>query len=86
MTVSSERQIIKTYHCHVTRDGKSGFPQGSYRTDGARGWVKNWETGETVVWHEQRQERRQRHAGPGLFRAQYQAGTAAAPAAGSRPR
>lgn len=25
---------------------------GSYRTDGQRGWVKNWETGETATWHE----------------------------------
>ena len=23
---------------------------GSYRTDGVRGWAKNWETGETAVW------------------------------------
>ncbi|CAN5210004.1 hypothetical protein BH10PSE6_BH10PSE6_11430 [soil metagenome] len=27
---------------------------GSYRTDGRRGWIKNWETGETVTWHEAR--------------------------------
>jgi putative DNA primase/helicase len=31
---------------------------GSYRSDGQRGWAKNWETGETITWHEQRQERR----------------------------
>lgn len=30
----------------------------SYRTDGVRGWVKNWETGETVIWHAQQQEQR----------------------------
>lgn len=30
---------------------------GSYRTDGVRGWVKNWETGETAIWHAM-QERR----------------------------
>lgn len=23
---------------------------GTYRTDGTRGWVKNWETGETAIW------------------------------------
>lgn len=33
----------------------------SYRTDGARGWVKNWETGETAIW---RVEREARRAGP----------------------
>lgn len=31
---------------------------GSYRTDGARGWLRNWETGETVTWRAQRDERR----------------------------
>lgn len=31
---------------------------GSYRSDGRRGWVKNWETGETVTWHEQEERRR----------------------------
>ena len=31
---------------------------GSYRTDGRRGWAKNWETGETVTWFEGSQERR----------------------------
>jgi putative DNA primase/helicase len=31
---------------------------GSYRTDGVRGWARNWETGETIAWHEQRMERR----------------------------
>lgn len=24
---------------------------GSYRTDGRRGWARNWETGETATWH-----------------------------------
>lgn len=28
---------------------------GSYRTDGSRGWVKNWETGETATWHAARE-------------------------------
>lgn len=36
---------------------------GSYRTDGARGWAKNWETGEMVSWREARPERR-RSASP----------------------
>lgn len=31
---------------------------GSYRTDGVRGWVKNWETGETAVWRMAREARR----------------------------
>jgi putative DNA primase/helicase len=31
---------------------------GCYRTDGSRGWVKNWETGETAIWHAAREERR----------------------------
>lgn len=31
---------------------------GAYRTDGVRGWAKNWETGETVTWHEARPEKR----------------------------
>lgn len=31
---------------------------GSYRTDGARGWLKNWETGETATWHVERERRR----------------------------
>ena len=28
---------------------------GTYRTDGTRGWVKNWETGETATWRAERQ-------------------------------
>jgi putative DNA primase/helicase len=28
---------------------------GTYRTDGERGWVKNWETGETAIWHAARE-------------------------------
>jgi putative DNA primase/helicase len=28
---------------------------GSYRTDGRRGWVRNWETGQTVTWQEQQE-------------------------------
>lgn len=36
---------------------------GAYRTDGVRGWVKNWETGETAIWHEAREARR---SGPGV--------------------
>ena len=36
---------------------------GSYRTDGVMGWAKNWETGETVTWHEARTERSP-HGGP----------------------
>lgn len=31
---------------------------GTYRTDGSRGWVKNWETGETATWHATREVRR----------------------------
>src|ERR1700722_14431549 len=31
---------------------------GTYRTDGSRGWVKNWETGETAIWHAAREVRR----------------------------
>jgi putative DNA primase/helicase len=31
---------------------------GTYRTDGSRGWVKNWETGETAIWHAAREARR----------------------------
>lgn len=27
---------------------------GAYRTDGSRGWVKNWETGESANWHAER--------------------------------
>ena len=31
---------------------------GTYRTDGSRGWAKNWETGETAIWHAAREARR----------------------------
>jgi putative DNA primase/helicase len=31
---------------------------GSYRTDGSKGWAKNWETGETVTWHAECEARR----------------------------
>jgi putative DNA primase/helicase len=31
---------------------------GTYRTDGTRGWVKNWETGETAIWHTAHETRR----------------------------
>lgn len=31
---------------------------GSYRTDGMRGWARNWETGETVTWRAEREVRR----------------------------
>lgn len=31
---------------------------GTYRTDGTRGWVKNWETGETAIWYAAREARR----------------------------
>jgi putative DNA primase/helicase len=31
---------------------------GTYRTDGTRGWVKNWESGETAIWHAAREVRR----------------------------
>lgn len=27
---------------------------GAYRTDGSRGWAKNWETGESANWHAER--------------------------------
>jgi putative DNA primase/helicase len=30
---------------------------GTYRTDGSRGWVKNWETGEMAIWHAAREAR-----------------------------
>ena len=33
---------------------------GSYRTDGFRGWVKNWETGETAIWRAERENLRRR--------------------------
>lgn len=35
---------------------------GAYRTDGVRGWARNWETGETVTWHEARPGRLARRA------------------------
>jgi putative DNA primase/helicase len=31
---------------------------GCYRSDGYRGWVKNWESGETAIWHAEREVRR----------------------------
>lgn len=31
---------------------------GAYRSDGLRGWIRNWETFELAVWHEAREERR----------------------------
>jgi putative DNA primase/helicase len=31
---------------------------GSYRTDGARGWARNWETGETATWRATLEPRR----------------------------
>lgn len=31
---------------------------GAYRTDGRRGWIRNWETFALAVWHEERDERR----------------------------
>ena len=31
---------------------------GAYRSDGSRGWVRNWETFELATWHEERTERR----------------------------
>jgi putative DNA primase/helicase len=33
---------------------------GTYRTDGSRGWAKNWETGETAIWHAEREAPRGR--------------------------
>jgi putative DNA primase/helicase len=31
---------------------------GAYRSDGRRGWIRNWETFELATWHEARTERR----------------------------
>jgi putative DNA primase/helicase len=31
---------------------------GAYRSDGRRGWIRNWETFALAVWHEERDERR----------------------------
>jgi len=31
---------------------------GAYRTDGYRGWVMNWETGEKAIWHAERESLR----------------------------
>jgi len=53
------RTILEDDRIH--RCGTALHPKktnGTYRTDGVRGWVKNWETGETAIWHEQQPERR----------------------------
>lgn len=50
---------------HIHRCGTVEHPKkknGSYRTDGHRGWVKNWQTGETATWHGA--DRREHKHGP----------------------
>lgn len=37
---------------------------GAYRSDGVRGWIRNWETFELATWHEERTERRMAPAKP----------------------
>jgi putative DNA primase/helicase len=44
------REDDRIYRCATELHPKKR--NGSYRTDGSRGWVKNWETGETATWHE----------------------------------
>jgi putative DNA primase/helicase len=50
------REDDKIHRCPTREHPKK--QNGSYRTDGQRGWVKNWETGETVTWHAERGGRR----------------------------
>lgn len=47
------REDDKIHRCPTREHPKK--MNGSYRTDGERGWVKNWETGETVTWHAERE-------------------------------
>lgn len=43
------REDDKIHRCPTREHPKK--QNGSYRTDGERGWCKNWETGETATWH-----------------------------------
>jgi len=53
------REDDRIHRCPTELHPKSR--NGAYRCDGYRGWVKNWESGETAIWHE---EREARHSGP----------------------
>jgi len=46
----------KIHRCPTREHPKK--QNGSYRTDGQRGWVKNWESGEMAIWHAEREARR----------------------------
>ncbi|GEP60554.1 toprim domain-containing protein [Reyranella soli] len=51
----------------IHRCGTSDHPRkrnGSYRTDGERGWIRNWETGETAIWQARRERRFSVRTGP----------------------
>lgn len=50
------REDDKIHRCPTREHPKK--QNGSYRTDGQRGWIKNWETGETATWHIEREARR----------------------------
>lgn len=50
------REDDRIHRCPTREHPKK--QNGSYRTDGLRGWVKNWESGETATWHAEREARR----------------------------
>lgn len=48
----SIREDDRIHRCPTREHPKKR--NGAYRTDGERGWVKNWESGETATWHRER--------------------------------
>lgn len=60
--VGAVREDDRIHRCGTELHPKKR--NGSYRTDGRRGWAKNWETGETVTWHERQDQREKRRVPP----------------------
>lgn len=61
--------IIRTLHedDRIHRCATDTHPKkknGAYRSDGRRGWIRNWETFALATWHEARDERRREPAKP----------------------
>ncbi|TBR28383.1 MAG: hypothetical protein EPO10_13330 [Reyranella sp.] len=61
--------IIRTLHedDRIHRCATDTHPKkknGAYRSDGQRGWIRNWETFALATWHEAREERRRGPAKP----------------------
>ena len=58
--ISNIREDDKIHRCATVTHPKK--KNGAYRSDGQRGWIRNWESFELATWHSDREEHRPRAA------------------------